>query len=259
MHLIFIRHGDPDYKNNTLTEKGWREAELLGRRVSGWKVDKVYVSPYGRAQDTAKPFLEKMKISAETLPWLKEFDKRIEDPLDGRMRICWDWLPREYFGQKRFFDRFAWSGHKAMKKAGIAEEYRMVCDGFDKVLESLGYKRTDAKIPVYKCTPHLTSEEAAVDTHLNSLQTSLDDRNILFVCHLGVMFVILSHLLGISPVQLWQGFFVPPTSVTVAGAEERVPGEVVFRVQQLGDASHLAANGEPVSSSGFFGGCFEPR
>ena len=29
MRLIFIRHGDPDYVHDTLTEKGKREAELL--------------------------------------------------------------------------------------------------------------------------------------------------------------------------------------------------------------------------------------
>ena len=38
MHLIFIRHADPDYKIDSLTEKGFREAELLGKRVSAWKI-----------------------------------------------------------------------------------------------------------------------------------------------------------------------------------------------------------------------------
>ena len=38
MRIIFVRHGDPDYANDTLTEKGWREAALLAERVSGWDV-----------------------------------------------------------------------------------------------------------------------------------------------------------------------------------------------------------------------------
>ena len=33
MRIIFIRHGEPDYDNNTLTEKGFREAELLKDRI----------------------------------------------------------------------------------------------------------------------------------------------------------------------------------------------------------------------------------
>ena len=49
MRLIFIRHGDPDYENDTLTEKGWREAKLLSERTKNWTVDDIYVSPLGRA------------------------------------------------------------------------------------------------------------------------------------------------------------------------------------------------------------------
>ena len=59
MRIIFVRHGDPDYANDTLTEKGWREAALLAERVSGWDVTDFYVSPLGRAQDTASLSLKK--------------------------------------------------------------------------------------------------------------------------------------------------------------------------------------------------------
>ena len=33
MRILFIRHGDPDYANDTLTEKGHREAALLAERA----------------------------------------------------------------------------------------------------------------------------------------------------------------------------------------------------------------------------------
>ncbi len=33
MRLIFIRHAEPDYEHNTLTKKGFREAEILSNRV----------------------------------------------------------------------------------------------------------------------------------------------------------------------------------------------------------------------------------
>ena len=56
MRLLFISHGDPDYENDTLTEKGVREAECLakyiqkisGTSATGWG-DKTYngVSCYG--------------------------------------------------------------------------------------------------------------------------------------------------------------------------------------------------------------------
>lgn len=51
MKIIFIRHGDPDYVNDTLTEKGMREAKLLAKRVADWKnITQFYCSPLGRAK-----------------------------------------------------------------------------------------------------------------------------------------------------------------------------------------------------------------
>ena len=29
MNIYIIRHAEPDYEHDSLTEKGWREAELL--------------------------------------------------------------------------------------------------------------------------------------------------------------------------------------------------------------------------------------
>lgn len=253
MHLIFIRHGDPDYKNDNLTEKGKREAALLTERILKWKVDDFYVSPYGRAQATIAPALERLGKTAETLDWLHEFDFKVSDPLAKKERGAWDWLPRTYYGEKKYFNRWEWFKSKTMKSGNIEMHAEKVCSGFDSILMQYDYTRLEKDVPIYTCFPHLTDEEAAIDTHLNAEQKDLDNKNLVFVCHLGVMFLIISHLTGLSPLQLWQGFFVAPTSVTVLGAEERVPGEVVFRVQQLGDVRHLIEHGEPVSASGFYG------
>ena len=51
MRLIFIRHAEPDYKNNTLTAKGFREAAILAKRTAAWSnVRGIFVSPLARAQ-----------------------------------------------------------------------------------------------------------------------------------------------------------------------------------------------------------------
>ena len=52
MRILIIRHGDPDYERDTLTEKGKREALLLAERLKKEKIDYLYSSPYGRAKDT---------------------------------------------------------------------------------------------------------------------------------------------------------------------------------------------------------------
>ena len=41
MQFLIIRHGDPDYVHDSLTEKGFREAELLARRLKKEGVDKI--------------------------------------------------------------------------------------------------------------------------------------------------------------------------------------------------------------------------
>ena len=255
MKLIFIRHGDPDYEHNTVTDKGRRECALLAERASAWHdVAGVFVSPYGRAQETAKPLLAALSCKGETMPWLREFSHRIIYPRTGEERsVCWDWFPRDYLSDERHFDREHWHQTETFRAAGLEQHYTALCDGFDAVLASYGYRRPNRRTPVYTCRPHLDARQAAVDTHLEPFQPDTDARTLVFVCHLGVMFAIIAHLTAISPMQLWQGFFVAPSSVTVLGAEERVPGEVVFRVQLLGDVRHLTEHGEPPSASGFFG------
>lgn len=55
MKLLMVRHADPDYSIDSLTEKGWKEAELLSGRLSKLTVKEFYVSPLGRAKDTPPP------------------------------------------------------------------------------------------------------------------------------------------------------------------------------------------------------------
>ena len=80
MKIIFIRHGEPNYEIDSLTEKGWREAELLSKRTAKWNVTDFYCSPLGRAKDTASFTLKNAGREAEILPWLREFDAPVIDP-----------------------------------------------------------------------------------------------------------------------------------------------------------------------------------
>ena len=51
---------------------------------------------------------------------------------------------------------------------------------------------------------------------------------------------------------MWHGFCLPPSSVTELVAEERIPGQLWFRVSFMGDTSHLYVAGEPISSCALF-------
>ena len=65
MKLIIVRHAEPDYSIDSLTEKGFKEAEFLAQRLKKIKIDDVYVSRLGRAQDTARPYLKATGKKAE--------------------------------------------------------------------------------------------------------------------------------------------------------------------------------------------------
>lgn len=59
MRIIIVRHGDPNYELDTLTKTGWREAELAAEYLAKLQIKAFYVSPLGRAQDTAGCTLKK--------------------------------------------------------------------------------------------------------------------------------------------------------------------------------------------------------
>ena len=81
MRILFIRHGDPDYTIDSLTEQGKIEAELLSQKLSKMKIDYIYSSTLGRAIDTASYTLNKLKREADGVyEWLKEFPPLINRP-----------------------------------------------------------------------------------------------------------------------------------------------------------------------------------
>lgn len=235
MKIILIRHGDPDYVNDTLTEKGIREAKLLAKRVAGWPdVTQFYCSPLGRAQKTASYSLETAGREAVTCEWMREFSYMIDDPVTGRHGVPWDLMPRYWTEIPEMYDREGWKTTALYRSNdALLPAYRGVCEGLDNLLSSYGYIRHNN---YYITDP---SKKKTEDT-------------IVIFCHLGVTCMMLSHLLNISPVPLLHGFFLATTSITVLGTEERMDNDAVFRVQIMGDTSHLQTGGEPVSQSGYF-------
>ncbi|MDD3278573.1 MAG: histidine phosphatase family protein [Lachnospiraceae bacterium] len=227
MKLIFIRHGEPDYDIDSLTEKGWREAELLSRRTLDWKVTDFYCSPLGRAKDTARDTLKAHNREATVLEWLREFHSNIKDPVTGKERIPWDMTSDYLNAHQELFDLHEWYHNPDMLTGNLEENYHYVTSGIDELLKKYGYLRDGCR-------------------YLTSPDTRREDVVVCF-CHLGVTCVIMSHLLNMTPHQLWQGFCLAPTSVTVLGTEERTPGEAYFRCQVMGDTSHLRFHQEPVS------------
>ncbi len=254
MRLIFIRHGDPDYENDSLTPKGQREADLLSRHIASFGIDEVFKSPLGRASQTAEACLPVLKLPAITYDWLKEFPADFDpnksesasqayknelfmDPETGeyRHRIVWDVMPSYFGNHPELFDRNGWRSSELVSCSDMVQKYDYVIGEFDKLLSDHGYDRNG---DIYKAREN-------------------NDRTLAFFCHFGITSVLLSHLWNVSPFVLLQYLAMAPTSVTEVVTEEREKGIVAFRTLRIGDITHLEMGGEKPSFSARFCERFE--
>lgn len=251
MRIILIRHGDPDYENDTLTEKGIREAKLLAGRTADWLVTQFYCSPLGRAQKTASYTLQKLGREAVTYEWLKEFYYPIEDPVTGRIGVPWDFMPEYWTEIPQMYEKEGWKETAIYRSnPDLIPAYTQVCEGIDSIIESCGYKRQRS------CYLNISGQEAPNCSGMQSPNHHTDSTLVIF-CHLGVICVMMSHLLGISPALLFHSLYLAPTSVTILATEERRNNIAQFRTQVIGDTSHLLKGGEPISAAGYFTDVFQ--
>ena len=230
MKLMIVRHADPDYSIDSLTPVGWEEARLLAERMAKLDITDFYVSPLGRARDTASLTLEKMDRKAEVCPWLREFEAPIYKPDSPKPGCTWDWLPQDWTVEPRYYDPDRWTEPEVMQAGDVAGQADWVASHLDAVLAAHGYERNGN---LYR----------AVRPNTDTLA---------FFCHFGVECVMLGHLLHVSPMVLWHGMCAAPSSVTILNTEERRKGIASFRMSTFGDTSHLYAGGREPSFAARF-------
>lgn len=235
VRILLIRHAEPDYSLDSLTPKGRVEAELLSRRLMRYDIRDFYVSPLGRARDTAAFTLDKLERKAEILPWLREFMGSYPDPETGKRRIvAWDVKPRIWTAFPGVTDIRSWCNAPVFKDGNVREIWQQTICGVDELLSRYGYVKDG---PVWRC------EDNQAFT-------------IALFCHFGISMAVLGYLTDISPMVLWHRTLCLPSSVTEVVTEERTKGEVSFRMTKLGDLTHLEAAGEKRSTAGLFPECF---
>ena len=250
MRILLIRHGDPDYEHDTLTEKGWREAALLGQAAPSMKIDDCYMSPLGRAMDTASCSLKAIGKEAKVLDWLMEFPAKADLNVSKELQaafpqamaaakedvkfmvrnVVWDMVPSYWAEHPKYMDMTDWRRSAVAKSGDAVSLYDHVCQEFDRLLETYGYVRDGFRYQVVQETT----------------------RTIACYCHFGIICVLLSHLWNVSPFILWHGLALAPTSVTEIVSEEREQGTASFRALRVGDISHLYAGQEPPSFAARF-------
>ena len=248
MRLLMIRHGDPDYEKDSLTEQGVREARALAAYADRLRIDRAFVSPLGRAQRTAAFTLERLGMEAEVKDWLQEFPARVDlnrasgevraaygnvqKTEDGRFRgrIVWDIRPSYLSRHPEYLDREAWRNSEIARCSDLVPVYDEVIRQWDAFLAEQGYVRDGFG---YR------AERPNRET-------------IALFCHYGITSVLLSRLANISPFVPWHSACTLPTSITEVATEERQQGIASFRMLQLGALPHLVGTEiEPSFSARF--------
>lgn len=217
MKILLIRHGDPNYELDTLTQKGWQEAEKLAERLTKLNISDYYVSPMGRAQDTVSVTLKKVGKSAQTYAWMREFSVSIKDMTTGSPCLVWELKPKDWTIVSEFYDKDKWYDVPVMRENGVKERWEEVCNGLDALLEQHGYVRE----------------------HHYYRAIKPQEETIALFCHYGVSCAMIAHLLGMSPMLLWNHFSMEPTAVTTIVSQESQDGVTTFHVHGYGDISHL--------------------
>ena len=278
MRILLIRHAIPDYQNDSIQPEGRLEAEALARIAPSMDLGDCFVSPLGRAQETAAPVLASCGKSAVTLPWLREFQGYVQMDAAKELLPAYYWKPLpEDLGMLSGKCFSELSKEQADKLRIYPREAGITLGENLRLPELHGYfPRTvwDMKARYYGAHPEYMDREgfrhSLVAEHSNLVSeydyvTGEFDKllasygyvrdgfvyrverewrgTITLFCHYGVSCVLLSRLMNCSPYILWENAVMQPTSVTETVTEEREQGTAQFRMLRYGDVGHLLQAG----------------
>ncbi len=217
MLLFIIRHGDPIYNPDSLTEKGHAQARALVRRFSVHGLDRIYASPMIRAQQTAAPTAEALGLPVAIEEWTSESlawkDLAPVNPETGRAK----WYFRRDPGTVKPEDY-----DKDPEDESIRRGLARIRAASDEFLARHGYVR---------------------EGHLYRIERANEERIAVF-CHEGFGLTWLSHLLGVSPMHFWATHSITHSGVMAIRFKNYPSGYTCPDVLCHSDMSHILCDGE---------------
>ncbi|MBN1936137.1 MAG: histidine phosphatase family protein [Anaerolineae bacterium] len=211
MELLLIRHGDPDYAQDSLTERGFEEARQLSQALAQVQIDDLYVSPLGRARATCAFTAQAKGLLPVTLDWLRERGiKRGEVYL-------WEAPGAMFLQAATLGTQNDWFEPDGAMPEG-AEQFAHVRAGLNDLLQSYGYVR---------------------EGHAYRVEGGSDRRIALF-CHKGVILTLLADVLHWALPMVFVSLHIHPTGVTRLEMVEQ-DGFAHLKALAINDLSHLGS------------------
>lgn len=223
MLLYYIRHGEPIYNPNKLTELGRKQAEALSHRLALCGLDEIYSSSSNRAIETARPTAEKLNLPIKILDECNEdyvWDGFTGvDKTDGRRKWFYqiDEIRKLFVSDEVRALGKRWYEHKLLSGETLRNNVRRIEKFTYSFTESLGYAHKQNQNLYIAENPN--EKKVALFAHesfgMAFLSTLLDIPYPMFCTHIG-----LSH-----------------SGMTVIRFDGN--GEVIPCVLQLSNDSHL--------------------
>lgn len=215
MRLIFVRHGEPDYEHDCLTEKGKLQAEAAAVRLEREGIEEIYASPMGRAAETAAPTAKRLGLPVTTLEYMHEISWGGPGiPENGHPWTMGDWLiSREDFD----FYHDDWRQHPYFKDNATQSYLDRITREFDALLAEKGYRHEGTR---FLCE---TDER----------------KNIAIFSHGGSGACVLSHLLALPFPYVCTVMPYDFTSITILEFPVRKNEYVHPRIELFNDAAHI--------------------
>jgi len=226
MLIFYVRHGEPIYQPDSLTEHGKQQAQALVKRMIECNPDRIFASSSTRAIMTAEPTAKYLNKQIEILDWCNEayaWNEFTVEKAEGGRTWCFN-EPRAKnilnSEEIRKLDK-KWYDHPAFADTLFKKGMQRMQTEVDKWMLSLGYEHDGDGNRYIAVRPN-------------------DDRIALFA-HQGVGLLFLSCLLDIPYPLVSTRLDMSFSNLTViefAGTDIVIP-----KALQLSNDSHLFASG----------------
>ena len=138
MRIIFIRHGEPNYEKDCLTETGKKQAAACAERLEREGIAEIYASPMGRAAETASFTAERLGLPVHTLDFMHEISWGGPGiPQEGHPWTLSEWM----ISQDDFdFYHADWRQHPYFQNNAAVQYLDEISARFDTFLLSQSYR-----------------------------------------------------------------------------------------------------------------------
>lgn len=150
MRILIIRHGDPDYAHDCLTELGQRQAEAAAVRLMSEDIETVYSSSMGRAYETALAYVREAsaqagKDSAKEIEAIRQLDFMREIRYGQGEALYttgnpWDEADKMATEDRELLD-LNWHDEPFFRDNVATSEVDRIAEATDEWMLELGYRR----------------------------------------------------------------------------------------------------------------------